>query len=46
MLKMEPKNRYQGVDFIHLGSVWIKIRKNGGVFWTRLVMGPQDSIKS
>ena len=42
---MEPKNRNQGVDFIHLGRVWLKKRKNVGVFWTRLVMGPQDSIK-
>ena len=37
---MEPKNRYQVVDFIRLGRVWVKIRKNGGGFLTRLVKGP------
>jgi hypothetical protein len=40
MLKWSLKIGYQGVDFIQLGRVWVKIWKNGGVFWTRLFKGP------
>jgi hypothetical protein len=40
MLKWSLKSGYQGVNFIQLGHVWVKIGKNGEVFWTRLFKGP------